>query len=225
MKYVPDSTGRFDRRPHYEQAELDELCERTIIQFMEERCGGMRLPIPTDVITKLIERDADDLDLCADLSAHGTKVEGFTDFCPNTKPTVKITEKLSRHKWQENRLRTTLTHEYGHVLLHAPLYNTDSPCTLQVLEPTYRSPSQIRGVSDDRDWMEWQAKYVSGAILMPVTAVKQAVLDYCRRWGTSSPISTKTGHAGDLTHAIAKAFAVSEDAAKIRLQQLGCFCA
>ena len=71
MKYVRDTTGRFPQRPHYELSELDQECERIITQFMAEACGGFSLPIPTEALTKLIERDAADLDLYADLKPEG----------------------------------------------------------------------------------------------------------------------------------------------------------
>ncbi len=227
MKYVPDSTSRFrfDQRPHYEPAELDELCERTILDFMNERCGGTCLPVPTDILTKLIERDTQDFDLYADLADIGQGVEGFTDFYPDQKPVVMITEKLSLHKWQESRLRTTLAHEYGHVLLHAPLFNTASPCKPCAGIP-FRSLPQRRGIdpSKGNDWMEWQAWYAARGILMPVTLVKREVMAYCQRYGAAHPICICTGHARDLIHKIAKVFAVSEDVAKIRLQRLNWLC-
>jgi hypothetical protein len=115
-------TGRFHMRPYYEVDELDQECERIITKFMQERCGGLILPIPTDILTKLIERDAEDLDLYADLSAEGSDVQGVTDFYPGQKPRVRIAEELSQDR-HEHRLRTTLTHEYGHVWFHKALWD------------------------------------------------------------------------------------------------------
>ena len=63
MRYVRDTTGRFPERPHYEPGELDGECEAVIVSFMRERCGQVVYPAPTDVLTRLIERDAEDLDL------------------------------------------------------------------------------------------------------------------------------------------------------------------
>jgi hypothetical protein len=80
VRYVPDTTRRFRLRPHYETAELDGECEVIITTFLEELYGELILPIPTDALTKLIERDAADLDLYADLSADGPDVEGGNRF-------------------------------------------------------------------------------------------------------------------------------------------------
>ena len=70
----------------------------------------------------------------------------------------------------ENRLRTTLTHEYGHVRLHAYLFALDRR---QVALGPNRKPNATYCMRDGmlpigkRDWMEWQAGYVCGALLMP----------------------------------------------------------
>jgi hypothetical protein len=58
MKWVPDRTGRFERRPYYEHDELDGECERLIAEFLIEFYGQMPVPIPTGALLKLIERDA-----------------------------------------------------------------------------------------------------------------------------------------------------------------------
>jgi hypothetical protein len=68
LRYVPDKTGRFRQRPHFQPGELDIECESTVTSFMKEVCGHFALPIPTDILTKLIERDTQYLDLYADLS-------------------------------------------------------------------------------------------------------------------------------------------------------------
>jgi len=61
VRYVRDKSGRFPQRPHYEPRELwDDECERIITRFMKESCGGFILPIPTEALTKLIERDTAD---------------------------------------------------------------------------------------------------------------------------------------------------------------------
>jgi hypothetical protein len=127
MRYVRDATGRFAQRPHYEPGELDQECELLITEFMRERYGQLILPLPTDALTKLIERDAADLDLYADLSSEGPDVQGVTVFYPGRKPKVRIAADLGEQEWREHRLRTTLTHEYGHVKFHAYLWEIEAP--------------------------------------------------------------------------------------------------
>src|SRR5205807_2385397 len=86
MKWVRDNTQRFERRPFYEQAELDVEAERLVTEFSSHFYGQMLVPIPTGALTKLIERDADTLDLYADLTSEGEGVEAVTYFAPKFKP-------------------------------------------------------------------------------------------------------------------------------------------
>ena len=78
--------------------------------------------------TLLIERDAADLDIASDLSDDTYETFGVTLFHRGGKPTVKIARKLWEQRSHSNRLRITLAHEYGHVMLHAWLY--DLSCSI-----------------------------------------------------------------------------------------------
>ena len=93
MKFIADTSGRFGQRPYYNQTELDWECESVITQFMTELYGKLLLPIPSDALTKLIERDADDLDLYSDLEGEGVEVEGVTEIFPDQKPRVRISSR------------------------------------------------------------------------------------------------------------------------------------
>ncbi len=224
MKYVRDRTGRFPQRPHYEARELDEECERTIKNFMKESCGGFALPIPTDTITKLIERDTADLDLYADLTGEGSEVEGVTDFYPGQRPRVRIAATLSEQS-SENRLRTTLTHEWGHVQFHDFLWQIEAhnpsmhaqlsaqPCPKCKRDRIFGAP--------EVDWMEWQAGYVCGAVLMPLSQVRAVVGTFCDARNLYTPLLENSASATALISIVVKTFAVSGDAARIRLLKLG----
>lgn len=121
MKWVQDKTGRFPRRPHYLPVEIDDECERLIRAFLNKRYGKVEFPVKTDDLTVLIEEKAD-LDLYADLSDEPGEVEGVTEFVPGNWPVVKLSSLLSQGRI-ENRLRTTLTHEYGHVHFHQFMFD------------------------------------------------------------------------------------------------------
>ncbi len=95
VKYVPDRTGRFSQRPHYEPKELDRECEKLIAGFLKERHGAAKYPVSTDDLTVLIERDTESLDQFADLSSYGCNVEGLTHFQPGRKPRVRISASLA----------------------------------------------------------------------------------------------------------------------------------
>jgi hypothetical protein len=224
MKYVRDRTGRFPQRPHYLPRELDEECERTITNFMKESCGGFSLPIPTDTLTKLIERDAEDLDLYADLSVEGPDVQGVTNFYPGKLPRVRIAASLSEQT-SENRLRTTLTHEWGHVRFHDALWQMEAHNPSMHAQLTAQ-PSPI--CKRDRifgapevDWMEWQAGYVCGSVLMPLTHVQAVVGTFCDARDLYTPLMETSAATTALIGLIVKTFSVSGEAARVRLSKLG----
>jgi hypothetical protein len=224
MKYVRDTTGRFSMRPYYQEEELDQECEQVITQFMQERCGGLALPIPTDVLTKLIERDTEDLDLYADLSSEGTDVQGVTDFIPGHKPCVRIAFELSEKELHAHRLRTTLTHEYGHVKFHGFLWDRQLPSLPLFPELALNGSPRCKREAIlgafMSDWMEWQAGYVCGALLMPVQSVRQLVVNLFERYHLYGPLQVNSSQGQLLIDRVATCFDVSHDAARVRLLQL-----
>lgn len=224
MKYIPDDTGRFHRRPYFERGELDTDCERIISEFLQDVHGEVRFPVRTDDLTKLVERDTEDLDLYADLSAEGPNVEGVTGFTPGQRPRVRISRALSEAPWAENRLRTTLTHEYGHVRFHTFVWELDSQ-NIDLFGD--RGPREGARCNRDtminapaRDWMEWQAGYISGALLMPIGPVNRLVADFRLERGALGRLNVDSDLGLAIIGAVSETFAVSEDAARVRLLQL-----
>lgn len=227
MKYIRDTTGRFSLRPYYEQIELDYECEQIITEFMRKIYGDLILPIPTDALTKLIEQDAADLDLYADLSEESPGVQGVTDFYPSQKPKVRIAKELSEQEWREHRLRTTCTHEYGHVKFHNHLWELEPSASDMFPELARKASPRCKSVDIQHapasDWMEWQAGYISGAILMPISCLKRLVSDYFEQHGIYGSLKADSQHTAELKHRMAERFNVSLDAAHIRLLKLGYF--
>jgi hypothetical protein len=222
--YVRDNTGRFQQRPYYKPEELDDECETLITGFLNDLYGNIRYPIATEDLKKLIERDADFLDVYADLSCYGSDVEGVTEFRPGQKPSVQISASLTASDRHENRLRTTLTHEYGHVHFHTYLWELE-PSTPDLLRDNPNRDKIIckRDTITDAaqtDWMEWQAGYACGAILMPKSAVVRMVRQYVEEHGLYGAISQQTSHASNLIDLIVSAFHVSESAARVRLLKI-----
>ena len=223
MKWIKDSTGRFPERPFYEEGEMDHECERIVIEFLQAKYGKVEYPISTNDITLLIERDASDLNLYADFSAEEGDVQGATDFFTNNKPAVSISEYLSNTNQMENRLRTTLTHEYGHVKFHDFLYRRLFQArpfnSFSVKGPRCKRSSILNAAKTD--WLEWQAGYASGALLMPITHLKDITQVSLREWGMYNSISTTSEESKKLIERITTAFSVSFEAARVRLSQLG----
>ena len=226
MKWIPDSTGRFQERPYYPQKELDDLSEHWVISFLVDQHGKAEFPISTEDLTVMIESDTSDVDHYADLSSEeeeGEEVQGMTLFYPDRKPVVKVAQQLatSKHRWQ--RLRTTLTHEFGHVKLHGKLWPFNQ-ARLFPEEDEAAGPKCKRGsiLGEPRtDWMEWQAGYVSGAVLMPVSLLTDLVRTAFAGWQVFGTVPTSSARAGELIARVSTRFNVSNDAARVRLFQLG----
>jgi hypothetical protein len=233
MKWIPDDTGRFARRPYYEPGELDMECERIVTDFLREKHGAVNFPISTDDLTVMIERDTSELDLYADLSKSGEDIDGVTDFYARRKPAVRISRELSTAEAKAPRLRNTLAHEYGHVKFHYFLWDRNfraenppdfskliarqrrlvagfrqsagSKATTTARGPQCRQTRIIEAPADD--WMEWQAGYAGAALLMPLTTLKKYV---------------GGGKRGSIGIAeVAGVFDVSEETARARLHKLG----
>jgi hypothetical protein len=222
--YVRDQTGRFHQRPHYRPEELDSECELIITEFLKDVRGEVRYPVETEDLKMLIDRDTEDLDVYADLASYGSDVEGVTEFTPGSKPSVKISARLTEDNRYENRLRTTLTHEYGHVRFHGSLFEGESS---QAELPLGRRPDRNNICKRDSmidaaqtDWMEWQAGYVCGALLMPKTVVLIECRRYVEELGLHGTMSLQTPHGAALIDRVGEMFRVSNDAARVRLLKL-----
>jgi hypothetical protein len=216
MKFLRDPLGRPIKRLYFSADELDERCERKIADFMDRHCGGFRLPIPTDDIIRMIEADTDDLDLYADLPEG---VDAHTDYFVDRNPRVKVAARLSNPRY-ENRLRTTLAHEYRHVWLHAPLWRkTATDSELRPTARSWRCERETIVTAPDNDWMEWQAGYVCGAILMPRSEVFLLAKEFAAPQDRY-PFSSNSEEERTIIAEVVRRFQVSRQAARLRLLRL-----
>ncbi|MEQ1515510.1 MAG: hypothetical protein ABL931_03370, partial [Usitatibacteraceae bacterium] len=152
--------------------------------FLKAKYGSATFPLSTDDLTLLVESEAEELDVYADLSCYGPGVEGITVFVPGAKPRVKISRELAETSSLANRFRTTLSHEFGHVHFHGYLFD-ESLRSLDLFGPASGirvtpATEQIQICKRDTmvdaaqtDWMEWQAGHVCGANLMPASVIRQ----------------------------------------------------
>lgn len=222
MRWVPDRTGRFPQRPHWQPEELDAECDAVIAEFRRATGRPASLPLTTDDLTVLLESMVEELDLYADLSSEPGDVHGVTSFTRGARPTVRISGALTADPRRVNRLRTTLTHEIGHVRLHAFLVDFDQ--TLPMFESDVRPLSACRRDSlvdaPVVDWLEWQAAYASGSLLMPRGATTAVVRSVHERGGSFGPATVGSPLGESLVAAVIEAFEVSSEAATVRLRKL-----
>jgi len=223
LKYVPDPTGRFVERPFYEAAEIDQECETLVQQYLSQRYGSALRPLSTDDLTILIERAGAVLDSSVDLSTFGANVEGMTIFTAEREPEVRISDRLAGDAVRINRHRMTLAHEFAHVHFHGPLYAIKFGTTQFAFAP--REERIVCGADTITDapvsnWIEWQAAYAGGALLMPKTRIGSTVRAYRERHSVGGDIFIGSPKAAELGAVVCREFVVSPDAARVRLEKL-----
>lgn len=222
MRWTRDDTGRFSQRPYYDRDELDHECEKIIISFLDAKYSKVNYPITTNDLTVLIEQHVSDLDLYADLTDVGTNVEGVTDFLAGQKPRVRISQEL-QVPGRENRFRSTLAHELGHVKFHDHLWphNQMELFAVSNQEQVQRCKRESIFSTSQVDWMEWQAGYASGSFLMPIRPLKNLIQQHLSEFRSGFPLLDTSLEGRILIQLTKNNFQVSFDAARVRLLQLG----
>lgn len=222
VREVADTKHGFGRRPHYERRELDRMFEHQATAFLRSKHGKVEFPFGTEDLKTFIEGHVESLDQYADLSRFGPLVEGVTVFQPGKgKPEVAVAAFLQNN---ENRLRMTLAHEYGHVHLHAYLFDMKDRQKTNL--PPNHDPNGIYCKRDtiesaaSSDWLEWQASYAASALLAPASMVRNVVRPIIEKAGVFGPVAVSTEHGAALIAAVSEAFKISRDAARVRLSVL-----
>lgn len=226
MNWSVDKSGRFPLRLFLRPAEIDRDCERLVTAFLKQRPCGVRFPLSTDDLTVLVEQHSSSLDQYANLSKEGDDVEGMTCFLPGELPRIFISAQLTNDTSRQNRLRTTLAHELGHAFYHRAVFDNLFAAPPRMFEAARAEPRTVckrdtMMVTSEFDWLEWQAGYFSGAILMPAQQVGRAIGDLLRDRGIHGAAVIGTPLAAEAERHTMALFQVSAEAARVRLRQLG----
>lgn len=128
-------------------------------------------------------------------------------YIPVGEGTVLIDNSLLKED-KKRRGRFTLGHESGHWLFHRKKYWVDpnqlSIFNVDKIEPVIKCKTvnvesivQKNRFNSDDDWMEWQADYMSSALLMPKVTFMMAVKELFQQAGIQEGYFEK-GQDGDL---------------------------
>jgi hypothetical protein len=220
MRWIADNTRRFGKRPFYSNEEMESECEAVVSDFLIEARGRVVYPLTTDDLTLIVERYAQ-LNLYADLRTEGEDVHGLTSFAAGRRPAVQIDKRLSTDERRANRLRTTLAHEFGHVRLHNILFQQEArgvPLFGDVRTGEQKCRREAIASPSRTDWMEFQAGYVCTALLAPKRRVLEllAAADPSRARLVPGQLAAEAA-----ARAVAEAFEISLEAARVRLQTVG----
>jgi hypothetical protein len=217
---IPDRTGGLLYRPYKLEEEIDWECEAFLRNFLHLPTEvSLTIPLSTDLLTNAIEAYAERLDLYADMDAD---LEGLTEISANSAPFVRINRLLSTAYRSQSRLRSTLAHELYHLYFHAPLYRERLKQPDLFGGPVENIACKRETILQGRrmDWREWQAAYGAGALLMPISALR-GVLHAQRDSHGPPPYVANSGMALFAVSLVASHFAVSQEAATVRLWQQG----
>lgn len=156
--------------------------------------------------------------------------EGRAEYIPAKKGTIIIDNTLL-DEVNEYRYRLTMGHECGHWIYHSGCFtnclNWQGRCEMKDPVATEcrhadveRVDSENETLVTEKDWMEYQARYFSSALLMPK--------DPFVRLASDPDLHADIRNCGNgfnedelLADSIAKVFQVPPSSAKMRMKQLG----
>lgn len=227
MHWVWDHTHRFRMRPAYSGEELDAQCDAILSEFLQRKYSLVSFPVATDDLKQLLEGEVDRLQLSADSASEEDEVEATIEFQRGRKPLVKIPSRLAATPALTHRFRATLMHVYGHVRFHDFLFQSEEGAYLSLFDDvadpvpqTNRCTRNSTLPGSDRDWMEWQAGYACGALLMPIGPLIAQVRDFRRdRDLDLAALSDRSLDGATLIAEVAERFDTSWEAARVRLLQ------
>jgi hypothetical protein len=215
---IPDNTGRFPERPHYEIEELEEECEAIIESLLMSRYGQYAIAVPTEAFVELLERETAKLNIYCDLSAEGEEVHGVTEFFPGynltsaSRVSCPTSIGVSIANAAPSRTSTaTCTGTPGYLYRYCQRTEGHKCLRAQIIIP----------VNGKVDWLEWHAGFISGAMLMPHSRVQLQVGAFCAERRVEVPLDERTIERQLLIQRTGELFRVSSDAARVRLRQRG----
>ena len=225
--------------PIISDREIDRMAEHIVADY-----DPILLDIPQPVPIEMILEAYFDLILDYQYLSHNGFLMGMTVFMDNTvvpiydpktdkavdypadRGTVLIDVRLTDMDAVFRR-RITMAHEIGHWFFHRLYFSRKvggGATAARVIDGRDNIESWgPKRLVDDEDWLEHQANYFSGAILMPESAFRKAAeSDYVRKYvwlmSARSCEESRNEHAA---RCLANIFRVSMQAVLIRMQSLG----
>jgi len=233
--YFPNFRTKKNGIPILKKIEIDNIAERFIQEFNPK---AMQTPMEIDIDSFVLnylglKQDFQYLSHCGVYL--GMTVFNDTNKIPVYNPSLNTAEYISAkartviidntllEDEQEHRYRYTMGHEGGHDIFHSG-YFSYNPNQMSLFDNVSEPMIQCRAVSlngkskpvsqwNDNDSMEWQANYLSSALLMPKSMVYKLI--------KSLPPQIDFFKNATYVHEVVKTFNVSYQAAEYRLKELG----
>lgn len=171
------------------------------------------IPVPIlDIVEFDLEMEIIPIpDLLSDLDIDG--------FLGNNLKTISIDKKMYWDERFENRLKFTLAHEVGHLVLHS---DQISQCTFDNAIEWVKLRLEIN--EEDLGWFEWQAYEFGGRLLVPHELLKEEIdkniskiAEYKKVFGNNNI----EGLIDNLSFGISRTFGVSKNVISRRIKHEG----
>lgn len=233
--YFPSYRKKKNGVPILNKAEIDIIAERFILDFTPD---ALKIPMEIDIDSFVLNylRLKQDFQYLSHNGIYlGMTVFNDTNKVPVYVPETNTAEYISAEartviidnnlleEDQEHRYRYTMGHEAGHDIFHRSYFAYDANQLSffdRQLEPMIQCRAvplngKIKPVAlwDDKDSMEWQANYLSSALLMPKRMVIELI--------NSLPPQDDFLRNATYVREVVGTFNVSYQAAEYRLKELG----
>lgn len=224
MKTFRASKGPFSEQPFYELSEVESMCLDELIR------AGLYPDAPQPIrIDRFIEKRFGFITEYEDLPEG---ILGLSQFTQNGVEKIIVARSLDEDQSQYNqrRVRTTLAHEAGHVLLHAHLFAfSEQPALFGDKTDTGKPKVLCREVPDESnkqlpgykgEWWEYQANMAMGALLLPRPLVEEALKPFLTSSGSLGFSQIDVARRSAAINSIAEDFDVNPIVARLRLNVL-----
>lgn len=224
MKTFRASRGPFSQQPYYELSEVESICLDELIRT------GLYPDAPQPIrIDRFIEKRFGFVPEYEDLPEG---VLGFSQFTENGVEKIIVARTLDEDQSQstQRRVRTTLAHEAGHVLLHAHLFAFSKQTPLFGDQSEAGKPKVLcREVPDESnkqlpgykgEWWEYQANMAMGALLLPRPLVEVTLKPFLAPSGSLGLSQIDESRRSEAVASIAEVFDVNPIVARLRLNAL-----
>lgn len=226
MRTFRTQSGPFSEGVHYTSQDIELTCED------ELRKVGLLPDTPKAIrIDRFIEKRFGVVPVYEDLKPG---ILGFTRFGPSGVEAIVITRSLSEEgtTTADSRLNSTLAHEAGHGLFHAPLialgsiprglFADDGPGDdrPKILCRDDQVHGRARARRYDGRWWEFQANQAIGALLLPRALVLAALADVTQASGSFGILRLAAARRREGIQILSETFEVNPIVAEIRIQDL-----
>ena len=220
MKTVKSLRGPFQKRPHYELHEIEQICTD------ELRSVDLLPKEPTPIrIDRFIEKRWPGI--VPEYQALPDGILGFSRFGSKGLESVVIAAAFDQESSQnsERRLRSTLAHEAGHALLQGHLFALGAKPT-SLFDDGISEPKILcrdEKSSNNRyngEWWEFQANRAIGSLLLPHVLVEKAISHLLSGNGIFGVKTLDASQRQAAATLLASTFNVNPAAAELRINLL-----